>query len=112
MTDDLPSPAPRDSGEFLLFESEDGRTCLEVRLSGKTVWLSLNQMASLFQRDKSVISCQWAPKGDQRKALERRPVGLRRDELLRWVLCRRQAPGGESSWRTDWRWISHRESRV
>ena len=56
--------------------------------------------------------CQWALKGDQRKALERRPVGLRRDGLLRWVLCRRQAPFGESSWRTDWRWISHRALRV
>lgn len=29
---------------------------LEVRFQGETVWLSLNQMAQLFQRDKSVIS--------------------------------------------------------
>jgi hypothetical protein len=46
----------RPGGEFLLYRSEDGRSRLEVRLLGESVWLSLNQMAELFQRDKSVIS--------------------------------------------------------
>jgi hypothetical protein len=43
-------------GEFILYQTEDGRTRLEVRFKNETVWLSLNQMADLFQRDKSVIS--------------------------------------------------------
>jgi hypothetical protein len=43
-------------GEFLLYNTEDGVTRLEVRLSGETVWLSLLQLTDLFQRDKSVIS--------------------------------------------------------
>lgn len=43
-------------GEFLLYQTEDGQTRLETRLAGETVWLSLNQMVELFQRDKSVIS--------------------------------------------------------
>lgn len=47
---------PSEGGEFLFYETEDGLTRLDVRLSGETVWLSLNQMADLFQRDKSVIS--------------------------------------------------------
>ena len=55
MTDLVPSP-PAPSGQFLLYQTEDGRTRLEVRLEAETVWLSLNQMAELFQRDKSVIS--------------------------------------------------------
>jgi hypothetical protein len=42
--------------EFLLYQTEDGRTRVEVRFEGETVWLSLAQMAELFQRDKSVIS--------------------------------------------------------
>ena len=42
--------------EFLLYQTEDGRTRLEVRIDGDTAWLSLGQMADLFQRDKSVIS--------------------------------------------------------
>lgn len=43
-------------GEFLLYQTEDGRSRIEVRMQADTVWLSLNQMAELFQRDKSVIS--------------------------------------------------------
>lgn len=42
--------------QILLYQTEDGQTRLEVQLQKDTVWLSLNQMAELFQRDKSVIS--------------------------------------------------------
>jgi hypothetical protein len=42
--------------ELLLYQTQDGQTRVEVRVQGETVWLSLNQMAELFQRDKSVIS--------------------------------------------------------
>lgn len=48
-------PLPVDGG-FLLYQTGDGKTRIEVRLQGETVWLSLNQMAELFQSDKSVIS--------------------------------------------------------
>ena len=44
------------TGEFLLYTTEDGVAKLEVRMVDETVWLSLDQMAELFQRDKSVIS--------------------------------------------------------
>lgn len=46
----------RREAEFLLYQTEDGRTRVEVRFAGETAWLSLGQMADLFQRDKSVIS--------------------------------------------------------
>jgi hypothetical protein len=42
--------------ELILYQTEDNRTRIEVRLENETVWLSLNQLAELFQRDKSVIS--------------------------------------------------------
>ncbi len=42
--------------EVLMYQTEDGQTKIEVRYHDETVWLSLNQMAELFQRDKSVIS--------------------------------------------------------
>jgi len=45
-----------EGGEFLLYQTEDGAARVEVRMRGETVWLSLNQMAALFDRDKSVIS--------------------------------------------------------
>ncbi len=47
---------PQSHSDLILYQTEDGRTRLEVRLEGEMVWLSLNQMADLFQRDKSVIS--------------------------------------------------------
>jgi hypothetical protein len=49
------TPQNTDS-QFLLYQTEDGQTRIEVQFRGETVWLSLNQMAELFQRDKSVIS--------------------------------------------------------
>ncbi|HBL18300.1 MAG TPA: hypothetical protein DD417_16490 [Elusimicrobia bacterium] len=55
MSDLIPKyPAP--GGGILLYQTEDGRTRLEVRVQQETVWLSLNQITELFQRDKSVIS--------------------------------------------------------
>ncbi|MBI1920840.1 MAG: virulence RhuM family protein [Geobacter sp.] len=44
------------TGEFILYQTEDGRTRIEARFQGETAWLSLNQLADLFQRDKSVVS--------------------------------------------------------
>lgn len=40
--------------EIILFENQDVK--LEVNMKDETVWLSLDQMAKLFDRDKSVIS--------------------------------------------------------
>ena len=42
--------------EIILYQTEDGQTRIEARFEGDTTWLSLNQMAELFGRDKSVIS--------------------------------------------------------
>jgi hypothetical protein len=42
--------------EIILYQTEDGHTRVEVKFSGETAWLSLNQIAELFQRDNSVIS--------------------------------------------------------
>jgi prophage maintenance system killer protein len=39
-----------------IFKSDDGKAQVQVVLENDTVWLSLNQMVTLFQRDKSVIS--------------------------------------------------------
>ena len=45
-----------DKGQILLYQTPDGESRIEVRLQGETVWLSLEQMAELFQRNKSTIS--------------------------------------------------------
>lgn len=43
-------------GELLVYQAPDGEARVDVRLDRDTVWLSLNQMAELFGRNKSVIS--------------------------------------------------------
>ena len=48
-SDDSPPPV-------LLYQAEDGAFRLDVPVDGDTVWLSLNQMATLFERNKSTIS--------------------------------------------------------
>jgi len=45
-----------DTGEIIIYRTEDGQASLEVNLVADTVWLSLNHMGALFDRDKSVIS--------------------------------------------------------
>ncbi len=44
------------SGEIIIYQTEDGQAKLDVRLEQETIWLSLDQIAVLFGRDKSVIS--------------------------------------------------------
>jgi hypothetical protein len=45
-----------DTGQLVLYRTEDGQARVQVRLAHDSVWLTLNQLADLFQRDKSVIS--------------------------------------------------------
>ncbi|MBQ7671839.1 MAG: virulence RhuM family protein [Paludibacteraceae bacterium] len=45
-----------DRGQILLYQTPDGVSRIEVKLQGETVWLTLDQMAELFQRNKSTIS--------------------------------------------------------
>lgn len=44
------------NSNVLMYTTEDGVTKVEVTFDNETVWLSLDQMAELFQRDKSTIS--------------------------------------------------------
>ena len=41
---------------IIMYTTEDGLTKIETTFEEDTVWLSLEQMAELFQRDKSTIS--------------------------------------------------------
>ena len=45
-----------EKGQVLLYQTDDLGLRLECRFEGETLWLSLNQMAELFGRDKSVIA--------------------------------------------------------
>jgi len=41
---------------ILIYQSEDGQTKIQTRLEDETVWLTQEQLAELFQRDRTVIS--------------------------------------------------------
>ena len=42
-------------GNIILYQSADGTSNIEVTLANDTVWLTADQMAELFQRDRSTI---------------------------------------------------------
>ena len=43
-------------GQIILYQTQDGESKIEVILANETVWLTADQMAELFQRNKSTIS--------------------------------------------------------
>ncbi len=43
-------------GQIILYQTPDGESKIEVTLANETVWLTADQMAELFQRNKSTIS--------------------------------------------------------
>lgn len=45
-----------ETGEIIIYQSQDGQTSIDVRLENDTVWLNQSQMIKLFGRDQSVIS--------------------------------------------------------
>ncbi len=50
-----PKPLPP-TGEIVLYPTEDGRTRVECRFAGETVWLTQALMAELYQRDVRTIN--------------------------------------------------------
>ena len=48
MSELLPDPAAPGKGQFLVYEAEDGRIKIDVRLDEETLWLPQAQMAVSF----------------------------------------------------------------
>jgi prophage maintenance system killer protein len=42
--------------QIIIYQSADGISTVDVKVEKETLWLTLNQIADLFERDKSVIS--------------------------------------------------------
>ncbi len=42
--------------EIIIYQTQNGNTKIEVKLENETVWLSQNQMATLYQNTKQNIS--------------------------------------------------------
>jgi hypothetical protein len=82
MTDSEQSD-PAGRGQFLVYRSEDGRTKIDVRLEGETVWLSQQHMAELFQTTQQNISLHLQniyEEGElQRAATHKESLSVRRE---------------------------------
>ena len=42
--------------QIIIYQTEDGNTKIETRLEDETVWLTIEQMAALFQKSRSTIN--------------------------------------------------------
>lgn len=51
-----PEPAPNAAGEFLLFQTENAQTRVQVRLMDGVLWLTQRQMAELYEKDVRTVS--------------------------------------------------------
>jgi hypothetical protein len=54
-TGNLPA-LPDDPGQFILYQTQDGRTRVECRFQNETIWLSQALMAELYQKDVRTIN--------------------------------------------------------
>lgn len=52
----LLSMASMNKGQIILYQTQRGESKIEVRLANESVWLTADQMAELFQRNKSISS--------------------------------------------------------
>ena len=87
----MPTPPPTvantdPKGQFLVYEAEDGRVKIDVRLTDETVWLTQPQLAELFQTTQQNISQhirnvydenELAPEATNKKFLSVRQEGPR-----------------------------------
>ena len=46
----------KNNGEIIIYQTEDGRTQLEVRLENENVWLSQQQIPNLFGVQRPAIT--------------------------------------------------------
>ena len=45
----------KDSGDFLIYQTENGVTKIDVRIQDDTVWLTQQQMSELFQTSRTNV---------------------------------------------------------
>ena len=54
MATEIQKYAPQ--GEVVIYQTEDGKSRIDVMLENETVWLTQEQMAALYDRDKTVVT--------------------------------------------------------
>lgn len=65
--------------ELIIYQTEDGLTKIQTRLEDETVWLTIEQMAELFQKGKSTINehiLNIYKEGELEKVASMRKIGI------------------------------------
>lgn len=58
MSKDSKNPTPPTGGQFLVYQTQDGKLKIDVRFEGETVWLTQQYMAELLGGDWSVAGLE------------------------------------------------------
>lgn len=80
---------PSPGGQFILYQTEDGRTRVQCRFENETVWLSQALMAELFQKDVRTINEHLANIFEEGEL--RREATIRKFRIVRQEGARRVA---------------------
>ena len=56
MKEHMANEIEHNNGEIIIYQSDDGKVRLDVRLENKTVWLTIDQMAELFGKARSTVN--------------------------------------------------------
>lgn len=77
--------------EIIMYQTEDGLTKVDVQMSGETVWLTREQMAELFQRDRSVIGKHIRNIFDEGELHKKQygqnlPILLKMEKPIKWTI--------------------------
>ncbi|MBM4152972.1 MAG: virulence RhuM family protein [Kiritimatiellaceae bacterium] len=90
MSDNSETPSP--GGQFLVYQTEDGKLKIDVRFEGETVWLTQQHMAELFQTTQQNISLHlqniYAEGELQLEATHKESLSVRQEgsrSVRRWV---------------------------
>ena len=70
---------PNSTESILLYESQDGTIRLDVRMDDETVWLSLDQMATLFGKSRTTVNehvLHIYEEGELREEETKRKIGI------------------------------------
>jgi hypothetical protein len=50
------NPMSQNNSQIILYQTADGKTRVEVKMDGETVWLTQDQMAELFEKGRSTVA--------------------------------------------------------
>jgi hypothetical protein len=79
----IDSETPTPGGQFLVYQTEDGKLKIDVRFEGETVWLTQQHMAELFQTTQQNVSLHlqniYAEGGLQPEATHKESLSVRQE---------------------------------